>query len=139
MKPQNPNRLFPLILTDKLESTKRYYVDKLGFEVTFDLPNYLQVRSTKAADAPELCFMQPDAFPDGVKRPAFKGEGVIVSIPVDNADAAYDRMKSQGANVAEAPNDKPWGWRSYFVSDPNGVVLDFFHVYKDISAADMKA
>jgi uncharacterized glyoxalase superfamily protein PhnB len=139
MTAQNPNRLFPLFITDKLESTKRFYVDKLGFEVTFDLPNYLQVRSNKAADAPELCFMLPDAFPDGVKRPMFKGDGAIVSIPVDNADAAYDRMKSKGANVTEAPTDKPWGWRSYFVSDPNGVVLDFFHVYKDISAADMKA
>jgi uncharacterized glyoxalase superfamily protein PhnB len=83
--------------------------------------------------------MQPDAFPDGVKRPTFEGKGVIVSIPVDNADAAYDRMKTKGAEIEGVPTDKPWGWRSYFATDPNGVVLDFFHVYKEVSAADMKA
>lgn len=139
MKPKNPNQLFPMFLVDDLAATKRYYTDKLGFTVTFDLPSYLQVRSHAEPGGPELCFMRPDGFPDGKKRPAFKGEGVVVSIPVDNADAAYDRMRSTGASVQDAPTDKPWGWRSYFVSDPNGVVLDFFHVYKEIDPDSLKA
>jgi uncharacterized glyoxalase superfamily protein PhnB len=138
MNPKNPNRLFPLFLIDDLETTKRYYVDKLGFTATFDMPQYLQVRIGENADGPELCFMKPDAFPDGKTRPSFNGQGAVISIPVDDADAAHDRMLMRGAKIEGKPADKPWGWRSYFVSDPNGVVLDFFHVYKEVSAADMK-
>lgn len=137
MNPKNPNHLFPLFVIEDLETTKRYYVDKLGFEVRFDLPSYLQVHSTKSADSPALCFMKPDAFPDGVRRPTFGGAGVVVSIPVDDADAAHDRMKARGAQLTSAPSDKPWGWRSYLALDPNGVALDFFHVYKDDSAGGM--
>jgi catechol 2,3-dioxygenase-like lactoylglutathione lyase family enzyme len=138
MNPKNPNRLFPLFLIDDLETTKRYYVDKLGFTATFDMPQYLQVRAGDNAEGPELCFMKPDAFPDGKPRPSFTGQGALISIPVDDADAAHDRMLAKGVKIDDKPTDKPWGWRSYFVSDPNGVVLDFFHVYKEVAAADMK-
>jgi catechol 2,3-dioxygenase-like lactoylglutathione lyase family enzyme len=134
---KNPNQLFPLFVSDKLEETKRYYADKLGFTVTFDMPHYLQLRYGKEG-APELCFMRPNGMPDGQPMPEFGGAGVIVSIPTESADAAYDRMRGKGAQVQDAPSDKPWGWRSFVVRDPNGVMLDFFHVYKDVSAADLK-
>ena len=135
---QSPRQLFPLFLTDKLASTKAYYVEKLGFSVTFDLPQYLQVRYGSEEGAPEVCFMLPNAFPDGVARPAFGGQGVVVSIPTESADAAHDRMASRGAQVESAPSDKPWGWRSFFVRDPSGVVLDFFHTLPVASVQDMK-
>lgn len=138
MNPKNPNRLFPLFVIDDIETTKRYYVDKLGFTVTWDMPHYLQLRIGESADGPELCFMKPDAMPDGNVLPKFQGGGAVVSIPVDDADAAHDRMLSKGAKVDSKPTDKPWGWRSYAVTDPSGVSLDFFHVYKDVSATDMK-
>lgn len=134
---KNPNQLFPLFITDKLAETKRYYVEALGFTPTFDMPHYLQLRYGKQEGAPELCFMKADAMPDGKPRPLFGGQGAVVSIPTESADAAHDRMREQGANVEEPLSDKPWGWRSYVVRDPNGVLLDFFHVYKDMSATDM--
>jgi catechol 2,3-dioxygenase-like lactoylglutathione lyase family enzyme len=129
---KNPTQLFPLFVSDKLEETKRYYTDKLGFTVTFDMPHYLQLRYGTAEGAPELCFMRPNGMPDGKVLPAFAGAGVIVSIPTESADAAYDRMQGKGAEVQDAPSDKPWGWRSFLVRDPNGVMLDFFHVYKEV-------
>jgi len=130
-KPKNPEKLFPLFITDKLEETKRYYLEKLGFEATIDQPEYLQVRYGAAGVAPELCFMRPDAVPNSPPRPAFAGQGVIVSVPTEDADGACQRMQKKGARIEDQPSDKPWGWRSFMVSDPNGVVLDFFHVYKE--------
>lgn len=129
-KLKNPEMLFPLFVTEKLEETKRYYLDKLGFQVTFDQPEYLQVRYG-AAGAPELCFMRPDAVPNAPPRPVFAGNGVIVSVPTEDADSACKRMQQKGATIEDQPSDKPWGWRSFLVRDPNGVVLDFFHVYKE--------
>ncbi|MDD9937192.1 MAG: VOC family protein [Myxococcales bacterium] len=129
--PKNPEKLFPMFLTDKLEETKAFYRDKLDFEVVFDLDSYLQVRYGQGEGAPELCFMRPDAYPDGVTRPAYGGQGVIVSVPTESADEASARIRAAGAEVQGEPTDKPWGWRSFFVTDPNGVTLDFFHVYND--------
>jgi catechol 2,3-dioxygenase-like lactoylglutathione lyase family enzyme len=131
-KPQNPDKLFPLFISDKLAETKRYYTEKLGFAIAIDQPEYLQVRYGDGAAAPELCFMLPTAFPEGGRRPAFAGDGVIVSVPTADADSAHARMRKLDARIETEPTDKPWGWRSFLVRDPNGVVLDFFHVYKEL-------
>ncbi len=74
------NKLFPLIVTDKLSETKEYYLDKAGFAVTYDRPNYLQVRHG-GEDGPEMCFMTPDAAPALGPLAKFGGEGLVVSIP----------------------------------------------------------
>lgn len=126
-RPPNLTKLFPMVLTTRLEETKRYYTEKADFRVVYDLPTYLQVAFGEG-DAPELCFMKPDAFPDGVTRPAFAGNGIVVSIPTPDADVKYATLKERGAELLSAPSDKPWGWRSFLAVDPNGVVLDFFHV-----------
>lgn len=132
MKPKNPTKLFPLLLTTKLAETKRFYTEIVGFRVSFEKDIYLQLAYGDGADAPELCFMRPDAFPDGKTRPAFAGEGVIVSIPTPDADELYARLRRANAELLSGPEDKPWGWRSFLARDPNGLVLDFFHVYAEV-------
>lgn len=125
---KNPNKLFPLFITPNLNDTKRYYTERAGFKVVFETDNYLQVAY---GDGPELCFMKPDAFPDGQARPAFDGNGVMVSIPTASADDKHTALKKAGAELLSEPSDKPWGWRSFMAVDPNGVVLDFFHVARE--------
>jgi catechol 2,3-dioxygenase-like lactoylglutathione lyase family enzyme len=127
---KNPTKLFPMILTSRLEDTKRFYTEVLGARVVFDLPTYLQVAFGEG-DAPELGFMKPDAFPDGKARPAFGGAGVLVSIPTQSADTFCAEVQKRGGEIIAPLTDKPWGWRSFFTQDPNGVVLDFFHVYQE--------
>jgi len=126
-RPANPSKLFPLVLTTRLAETKQYYTEKAEFRVVYDLPTYLQV-ALGDGDAPEICFMKPDAFPDGVERPSFDGRGLVISVPTPDADLKYAALEKRGAELASAPSTKPWGWRSFFAVDPNGVVLDFFHV-----------
>ncbi len=132
MNPKNPNKLFPLLLSAKLEETKKFYSEIAGFRVVVDMPTYLQVAYGEGDAAPELCFMKPDAFPDGNARPPFAGQGVIISVPTPNADGKYAELRKADAQLLSEPEDKPWGWRSFFVRDPNGLVLDFFHVYKEV-------
>lgn len=79
--------------------------------------------------------MKPDGFPDGTRRPTFGGHGVIVSIPTEDADAKYHELKVAGVEVLTPPEDKPWGWRSFVVTDPNRLLLDFFHVYREAALA----
>lgn len=130
MNAKNPTKLYPMFLTSRLDETKRYYLEVLGARVVYDLPTYLQVAFGEG-DGPELGFMKPDAFPDGKARPAFDGRGVIVSVPTPNADTLCAEIAKKGGEIVAPLSDKPWGWRSFFTQDPNGVVLDFFHVYNE--------
>lgn len=126
---ENPRKLFPLILTEDLDATRRFYVDKLGWTATHDLDAYLQVRLHEDPESPELAFMLPGPQgPCDEARVAFAGRGVMVSVPVADADAHHGEVRAAGLEPTSAPSVKPWGWRSYALVDPNGVVLDFFHV-----------
>lgn len=131
MAGKNPNKLFPLVVTEDLKATRAFYKDVCGARVTIDMDGYLQVRFGDAEDAPELCFMTPDSMPEGPTFPRFDGKGVFMSVPTANADQHHDVLVSRGAKPSAPPSSKPWGWRSFLVSDPNGLVLDFFHVEKD--------
>jgi uncharacterized glyoxalase superfamily protein PhnB len=122
-----PNKLFPLIITDKLAQTRAYYTEQLGAELSFGGDTYMQIRFG-GEDGPELCFMTPDAAPALGQLPKFGGDGLVVSIPTDSADLTHARVEKLGAKIGAPPSDKPWGWRSFTAIDPNGVVLDFFHV-----------
>lgn len=121
-KLENPSKLFPMFMTAKLAETKAFYVDKLGWKATYDLPSYLQVRIADL-DGPELAFMKAEPG-----SPTFEGQGVVVSVPVADADRHHDALCERGVPAATEPSLKPWGWRSFEVRDPNGVILDFFHV-----------
>ena len=108
MKPENPNHLFPLFITNQLVETKRFYTEVAGFTVTVDVPTYLQVASN-GKGGPELCFMTPDAFSDGVARPPFPGQGVVISIPTPDADSKHLSLTRAGAKPDTEPSNKPWG------------------------------
>jgi catechol 2,3-dioxygenase-like lactoylglutathione lyase family enzyme len=125
-KLENPTKLFPMFMTAKLAETKTYYVDKLGWTVTYDLPSYLQVRIADA-EGPELCFMSTEVG-SAAGSPNFAGHGVVVSVPVEDADRHHATLRERGVQAIGEPSLKPWGWRSFEVRDPNGVILDFFHV-----------
>lgn len=131
--PKHPDKLFPMVVTEKLAETRAHYVGRLGFVATHDLPNYLQIRFGEDPLAPELAFLPHDTC---ASPPAFKGEGLVVSIPTADADAEHVRQKQAGVEVTSEPSDKPWGWRSFTSVDPNGVILDFFHVLADASGVD---
>ncbi len=132
MKPQNPNKLYPLFVTTRLADVKRFYTERVGFIASFDSPHYLQVQSG-GENGPELCFMTPEAIQGGTPLPEFPGAGVVVSIPTPDADTKYREVVAQGLKPLSEPSNKPWGWRSFPVVDPIGIILDFFHVVDEKS------
>lgn len=131
----NGKSLLPLVVTDKLAETKAFYTQKVGFTVVMDMDGYLQVRYG-GDDGPELAFMKAGPTPTMGDVARFDGRGLIVSIPTPDADAAHATMTASGAAPLTTPSDKPWRWRSFSVADPNGVVLDFFHVLQQSPALD---
>ena len=124
----NPKKLFPMIVTDKLEETKKFYIEQAGFEVRIVMEGYLQVRAGSDEGDPEIAFMAPGAMPDGPEFKKFSGQGIVISVPTENADKKAESLRKAGLKDVQEPTDKPWGWRSFMAEDPNGVIIDFFHV-----------
>ena len=133
----NPKNILPLIVTDKLAETKKFYVQQAGFELVTEMEGYLSFRYGGGSGL-ELSFMTPGVSPIG-ERSAFDGNGLVISIPTRDADAKAGEMTSRGVTLESEPTDRPWGWRSFTTSDPNGVILDFFHVPAENAGADAKS
>lgn len=127
--------MVPLVITEALPATRDFYVDDLGCTVVIEQGEYLQVRFGDDPDTRELAFMAPDP-PGGPMAgvPAFRG-GLVVSISVDDVDKHREVLAARGVDAPE-PTDKPWGWRSFVLRDPNGVVLDFFRAIAEDAAQD---
>jgi catechol 2,3-dioxygenase-like lactoylglutathione lyase family enzyme len=128
--------MVPLVFTEQFDATRAFYIDRLGATTVMeDGNNYLQVRFGSDDERPELAFCPPlpEESPLGA-QPVFS-QGLLVSIPVDDADAHRKELVERGVDVPE-PTDKPWGWRSFLLRDPSGVTLDFYHVIADDASQD---
>lgn len=129
------NSLIPLVVTDKLAETKAFYTEKLGFSVSIDMDDYLQIRCG-GQGGPELAFFRTGPLLGVGQAPRFEGRGLVISIPTPDADAMHAAIRDRGIEPLSAPSDKPWRWRSFSVTDPSGVVLDFFHVLPQSAGLD---
>lgn len=130
----NPKKLFPLIVTSRLDEVKSFYTDKLGWEIVFDMEGYKQFRQSE--DGPELCFMAARAGEAlGVELQEFGGRGIVVSVPIADPDAEHERLAKSGVEPTTPASDKPWGWRSFIVEDPTGLRLDLFRQAEQAAAA----
>lgn len=52
-----------------------------------------------------------------------KADGLLVAFVVDDVDAEYARLRSEGVEALAPPVTEPWGERYFQVADPNGVIL----------------
>lgn len=114
--------IIPIVTTDRLRETRAFYVETLGFQLSFDHDHYLGVRAG-APGSPELGFMLPDA--DAPHR--FEGRGMTFALRIEDADRECARLRRLGVAILSEPADQPWGARSFVVADPNGVALVISH------------
>lgn len=112
------------VVTTRLAETKQFYL-ALGFQVKFEAEWYLLLEAPGHGD--EIGFLLPElAGQAPVFRPAFGGQGVFVTVEVEDVDALYQAIQLlPGVPVAVALRDEPWGDRHFAVVDPNGLALDF--------------
>ena len=53
-------------------------------------------------------------------------KGVFTGIQVWNIDELFDMYKSKNLPFKQEIIDQPWGHRSFYVHEPNGLVLGFY-------------
>jgi catechol 2,3-dioxygenase-like lactoylglutathione lyase family enzyme len=111
------------ILTEKLAETKAFYTGNLGFGVTFENEFYLLMHTPN--HQAELSFLLPNhPTQQPFFHPPFKGQGMYLTIEVEDVDAMYHDLKRKGVDIKVELRDEPWGDRHFAIEDPNGIGID---------------
>ena len=101
----------PILPAEDLETAKAFYVNGLGFNVTFEASE--DGRSG-------LLGIERGTIQITLDSP-MKGHGrnACIALRVDDADAYY-REWSAKVDVLRAPKDEEWGARTFDLLDPSG-------------------
>jgi catechol 2,3-dioxygenase-like lactoylglutathione lyase family enzyme len=111
------------IITTKLEETRKFYTEVLGFGITFQNDFYLLLHTPDKQA--ELSFLLPDhPSQQALFHPAFNGKGVYLSIEVEEVEQWYQKLKKQGVAIKIDLRSEPWGDRHFAIQDPNGIGID---------------
>ena len=123
IKNQRRMKLNAGIITEKLAESKKFYTENLGFGVTFENEFYLLMH-TPDHEA-EISFLLPGhpSQQPFFHRP-FQGQGMYLTIEVDDVDKIYSDLKEKGIAVKIEIRNEPWGDRHFAIEDPNGVGID---------------
>ncbi len=107
-------RAIPILPTEDLAAAKAFYVDGLGFRVTFEASS--DGRSGLIGVQRGTIQITLDSPMDG------HGRNACVALQVDDADAYYHEWSAK-VDVLREPKDEPWGARTFDLLDPSGNTL----------------
>ena len=108
------NRIIADLHVADLDAAKGFYTDYLGLEdEEFNLG--WVARYTSPATGAHLQL---------VTRDATAPEDPVISVLVDDVDAAYAEAQRRGYEIVHPLADEQWGPRRFFVRAPDGNVLN---------------
>lgn len=111
------------IITEKLAETKKFYTEVLDFGITFENEFYLLMHTPNKSS--EISFLLPNhPSQQALFQKPFKGEGMYLTIEVDDVDSLYQTLKKKGVTIKIDLRNEPWGDRHFAIQDPNGVGID---------------
>lgn len=116
---------YPLITTADIQASRDFFVKHLGFEVGFEASWFVWLsRSTTEAGATAIAFMTPDhpSRPPGPE--AFNGQGLLLTLQVNDARKEEALMRAAGVEIVYPVKHEPWGQVRFQVRAPSGLVLD---------------
>lgn len=125
MENTTATRLLPNICTNKMEETRDFYMELLGFVVGFEHKGwYIQMASP---EKPELQIgimrLDHEFTPRPFQHPP---QGVIISVQVEDVEATYAAVRARDFEVAQDICDEEFGMRRFMVADPNGLLVNVF-------------
>jgi catechol 2,3-dioxygenase-like lactoylglutathione lyase family enzyme len=111
------------IITSKLQESKAFYTDILGFGITFENEWFALLHTPDKSN--EISFLLPDlASQKPIFQNEFTGKGVYLTIEVENVDRVYEKLTARGIPIEVDLRDEPWGDRHFAITDPNGIGVD---------------
>lgn len=123
-----PLSSFPVYIVKDLALAKAFYTENFGFDVVFSGDWYIHLVSESGVQVGFMLPNQPTQPP--IFHNLYTGEGVIFSLEVNDADAAFAVAKSKSLNIVLDLKSEDWGQRHFCVEDPNGVQLDIVQSFE---------
>lgn len=107
-------RIVPDITSERVDESRKFYGEFLGLNLAMDMGWILTFVSPTNPTAQVTLLAAPTS---PVPNPH-------LSIEVEDVNAVYAQAVSLGVPIVYPLTDEPWGVRRFFVSDPNGVVIN---------------
>ncbi len=116
-------RLNAGIITRKLQESKVFYTEVLGFGITFENEWFALLHTPDKST--EIGFLLPSlSSQKPIFQTEFTGKGVYLTVEVDEIDKVYEQLKARGIPIEVELRDEPWGDRHFAIVDPNGIGVD---------------
>jgi lactoylglutathione lyase len=117
------------ILTNDVESMLKFYNKVLGFNISMESGEYVELENEGVRFA--ICsrrvmfnFTNYQQFEDIPTGQRFELAFPLAS--KTEVDSTYSEIIKNGAVPIKAPSDMPWGQRTAFFADPDGNVHELF-------------
>ena len=107
-------RVVPDITSERIDDSRKFYTEFLGFEVAMDMGWIVTLASPN----------NPTAQITLLRGPASAAPHPDLSIEVADVDAVHAKAIALRLQIVYPLTDEPWGVRRFFVTDPNGVVIN---------------
>ena len=112
-------RVVPDITCNRIHESRKFYTEILGFDVAMDMEWVVTLASPSNPTAQITLVQETGSEP----LPN-------MTIEVDDVDAVHSKAFGLGLQVVYPLTDEPWGVRRFFVTDPNGVVINVMSHHK---------
>jgi catechol 2,3-dioxygenase-like lactoylglutathione lyase family enzyme len=113
-------RVVPDIVSQRMDESRKFYTDFLGFNVAMDMGWVLTFASP---DNPTAQITVVQGSETSMPQPN-------MSIEVGDVDAVHAKAVALGLPIVYPLTDEPWGVRRFFVADPNGVIINVLSHHK---------
>ena len=107
-------RVVPNIKSARFDESRKFYSEFLGFDIAMDMGWIVTFASPSNPTAQVTLLSEPSS---GAAHPH-------ISIEVADVDATHAEAVARGLQIVYPLTDEPWGVRRFFVTDPNGMVIN---------------
>jgi catechol 2,3-dioxygenase-like lactoylglutathione lyase family enzyme len=107
-------RIVPDIKSTHLDASRQFYVDVLGLQVAMDM-GFIVTLVSPGNPTAQISLLKDDGSETVVPQ---------ISVEVADVDAVHARAVSRGCSIVYPLTNEPWGVRRFFVSDPDGTVIN---------------
>ena len=122
---------YTVLIVSDLERSLAFYLDILGLPLNHRTAEYAQL----ATGVTRLSLYSREAMQETLGRtllvPDTAAPAFELGFRVEDVDAAYDELVSRGVPGVTPPHTRPWGQRTAYVQDPDGVLIELVQDPKD--------
>lgn len=116
------SQFYPVILTDRVEESARFYVDNFRFMRAFDSDWYVHLQSEEDENV-NIAILKHnhETVPESARKTV---TGMIINFEVENVDSVFADVQRRGLPILLGLKDEAFGQRHFITQDPNGVLID---------------